>query len=86
MSQKFFNQILKLIHNTDKSSPPYKDHVLEVRQLINGWNKNINDVFESGLLNCLDLLLLLLLLLFLATVMLNHTRKCVGFQPRAGVI
>ena len=54
MSRTRFDAILKCIFYTSDEPPAYRDRFWEVRQMLDGWNKNMNENFIPGWANCLD--------------------------------
>ena len=54
MSRTRFGMILKCIFYTIDKPPAYRDRFWEVRQMLDAWNKNMNDNFIPGWANCLD--------------------------------
>lgn len=54
MSRNRFDEILAALTLTDIPPPQYKDRFHYVRQLIDAWNKNINENFKAGWATCLD--------------------------------
>ena len=54
MSQKRFETILQNISYTNKDPPAYKDRFWEVREMIEEWNRNMNNNFVPSWVSCLD--------------------------------
>ena len=54
MSKTRFNDIIEALSFTDDSAPSYVDKFWEVRQMINIWNENMDDVFFPSWVTCLD--------------------------------
>ena len=54
MSRKRFDAILRAIYYTNNAPPPYSDRFWEVRQMLEMWNKNMEQQFTPSWVNCLD--------------------------------
>ena len=54
MSRAGFDAILVALSFTDRDPPPFLDKFWEVRQMIDAWGSNMNNVFAPGYINCLD--------------------------------
>ena len=54
MSRNRFEQILQAISYTNKTPPSYLDRFWEVRDIIKAWNDNMENVFKTGYITCLD--------------------------------
>ena len=54
MTRSRFESILQSLTYTDSTPPPYLDRFWEVRQMIAAWNANMDKVFKSAWVCCLD--------------------------------
>ena len=54
MSQKRFEEILGALWLTGRSAPAYKDRFYKVREMLEMWNTNMEEVFSAGWISCLD--------------------------------
>ena len=54
MTRNRFDTILKALAFTTASPPSFKDRFWQVRDMIAAWNKNMDKVFRSGWITCLD--------------------------------
>jgi hypothetical protein len=54
MSMQLFEAILLALIYTDIISPIYKERFWEVRQLIEQWNTNMDQIFTPSWVSCLD--------------------------------
>ena len=54
MSRTRFEQILSNLKYTVNEPPSYIDRFHEIRQIVTAWNDNIQQVFQSGWITCLD--------------------------------
>ena len=54
MSRNRFNDIVRHLTLTDVRPPGYTDKFWEVRQMIQIWNENIDEIFSPGWICCLD--------------------------------
>ena len=54
MSRNRFEAILYSLRYTDEDPPAFRDPFHEVRQMINAWNANMQNIFEPSWISCLD--------------------------------
>ena len=54
MSWKQFEEILGALRLTGRNAPAYKDRFYKVREMLEMWNTNKEEVFSAGWISCLD--------------------------------
>ena len=54
MSRSHFDDIVAAMTLTNVTPPRYRDRFWEVRQMIELWNENMNEMFSPGWVCCLD--------------------------------
>ena len=54
MSSRRFEEIHSHLFLTINDSPPYKDRLWEIRQIIELWNENMRKIFSPSWVSCID--------------------------------